>query len=121
MKVEMPRGYKTHYVKLETETNSKILIEENEAKGLFAKVWFGLRKPVRGSEAPRAQQPWEPSSLFSLNGRRQGPLAKPNQKPKGKVDQSFSQYRPDLWGTEQDRKEQNNGLGWEIVSSMKKN
>ena len=26
---------------------------ENKMKGLFAKVWFGSRKPARGSEASK--------------------------------------------------------------------
>lgn len=36
----MLSGHKTH-VNLETDGNSKTLTEENESKGLFAKVWLG--------------------------------------------------------------------------------
>ena len=48
------------------------LTEDDEAKGLFAKVLFGFIKPTRGGNTLNDQQRWELPPLLGLNSQRPG-------------------------------------------------
>lgn len=87
----MPRGHKTHHVNRKLMANSEILTEENGAEELFAKVWFGLRKPV----TMKHPGPSKHGTIITLGPESTGAGAIGQTKP-----QARGEGGPEVWSIE---------------------